>query len=179
VDRDFQERKEGHHHPDELRFDPGADPFLRNMVNVYRGTTWAKETALEIIRSANCPPRNKACAALKIAEAVQERIRYINEYPETFQTPPRTWDLMAGDCDDFTTLIASLIESQGITVQVVGMKFDGKWRHVFPRALIPGPGGRSLPMYLDATQRNTPVRQLVNPITKALKRGFKIDTFVL
>lgn len=151
--------------------------FLRQMINVYRGTSWAKELALQLIRDA--PHRNKAAYAMAIAEAVQARVKYVNEYPETFQTPPRTWDLRAGDCDDFTTLIGSLIETLGITVEVVGMKVDGKWRHVFPRALVPGRGGKLLRMYLDATIRDTPVRAMVNPITRSLARGFTVDTFTL
>lgn len=151
--------------------------FLRQMVNVYRGTSWAKELALKLI--ADCEHRNKACYALAIAKAVQARVKYINEFPETFQTPPRTWDLQAGDCDDFTTLIGSLIETLGIGVEVVGMKVNGKWRHVFPRALIPGAGGKVLRMNLDATMKNTPVERMVNPITKSIARGYTVDTFTL
>lgn len=162
-----------------LDFDsiPEQIAFLRTMINVYRGTTWAKELALQLVR--DCEHRNKACYAMAIAEAVQGRVKYINELPETFQTPVRTWNLRAGDCDDFTTLIGTLIETLGITVEVVGMKINGKWRHVFPRALVPGRDGKLRRMVLDATIKGTPVRQMVNPITRSLARGYTVDTFTL
>lgn len=157
---------------------PEQIAFLRQMIQVYSGTAWSKERALEIIRAADCPARNHACYAMAIAEAVQRRIRYIREYPETFQTPPRTWEISAGDCDDFTTLTGSLLETLGIRNEVVGMKIAGKWRHVFIRALIETPRGlRRMP--LDGTLRNTPVRQMANPITRSLARGLKVETFVV
>jgi len=159
---------------------PEQIAFLRQMIQVYAGTAWAKETALRIIREADCPARNHACYAMAIAEAVQKRIRYIREYPETFQTPPRTWEIRAGDCDDFTTTEGTLLETLGIRNEVVGMKISGKWRHVFLRALIEVPGRRGLRrMPLDATLRNTPVRQMANPITRSLARGLKVETFVV
>lgn len=157
--------------------------FLRKMIDTYRGTTWARELALELTK--DCEHRNKACYALAIAKAVQARIRYVNEYPEVFQSPRRTWELRAGDCDDFTSLTGSLIESLGIPTEVVGMKMPGPggrgkpaWRHVFIRALIDGPGGRRLPMPLDGTLRNTPVETLTNPITRAIARGLTVETIV-
>jgi hypothetical protein len=157
---------------------PEQIAFLRQMVSVYAGTSWAKETALQIIREANCPARNHACYALAIAEAVQKRIRYIREYPETFQTPPRTWRIRAGDCDDFTTTTNTLWETLGIRNEIVGMKIAGKWRHVFSRALIESPRGL-LRVPLDGTLRNTPVRQMANPITRSLARGLTVETFVV
>lgn len=157
---------------------PEQISFLRTMVQVYAGTSWAKETALQIIREANCAARNHACYAMAIAEAVQKRIRYIREYPETFQSPPRTWEIRAGDCDDFTTTEGTLLETLGIRNEIVGMKIGGKWRHVFIRALIQTPRGLQR-MPLDATLRNTPVRKMANPITRSLARGLKVETFVV
>jgi hypothetical protein len=153
--------------------------YLRKMIDVYRATTWARKTAMEIIRAAQCEARNHACFALAIGEAVQSRIMYVREFPERFQTPPNTWADQAGDCDDFTTLIGSLLESVGVQVKVVGMKVNGKWRHVYPVAQIEGPGGKKLPMNLDATLRGVPVREMANPITRALERGMVVETLVL
>lgn len=157
---------------------PAQLQYLRQMIDVYRGTTWAREHALEILREKNTPDRNKAAMAVDIAEAVQERVAYINERPERFQTPPNTWETRAGDCDDHTTLIGTLLEAVGIPVQVVGMKVDGSWKHVFPRALIQIPGGKSLPMPLDTTLRDTPVRRMVNPILRAREKGMRVETMV-
>lgn len=153
--------------------------YLRNMIDVYRGTHWARSTALEIVRAAGCETRNQACMALAIAEAVKARVQYVREFPERFQTPPRTWKDRAGDCDDFTTTEGALMESIGIATRVVGMKVNDKWRHVYVEAMIEVPGGRKLPMPLDATLRNTPLRELANPITRALARGMKVETLRL
>jgi hypothetical protein len=158
--------------PEQLR-------YLRSMIDVYRGTQWARRLALEIVRGAGCEARNHACMALAIGEWVQQRIAYVREFPERFQTPPRTVKDGAGDCDDHTTLIGSLAESLGIPVEVVGMKVDGKWKHVFARAQIEGKGRTRLPMPLDSTLRNTPIRQLANPITRALDRGMKVETLTV
>lgn len=173
--------------------------YLRDMIDVYRGTYWARAKALEIINAAGCADRNHACMALAVGEWVQKNIRYVREFPERFQTPPRTVKDAAGDCDDFTTLIGSVLESIGVPIQVVGMKvappasmdptiaervrqwlgLDLKWKHVYPRAIVEGPGGRLLMMNLDATLKNTPVRSFANPITRALDRGMKVETLVL
>jgi hypothetical protein len=153
--------------------------YLRKMIDVYRATSWARTTAMEIIRAAGCEARNHACFALAVGEEVQRRIMYVREFPERFQTPPNTWKDEAGDCDDFTTLIGSLLEAVGVPVQVVGMKVDGKWRHVYPRALIDGAGGKQLPLNLDATLRGVPIREMANPIRRALERGMKVETIVL
>jgi len=153
--------------------------YLRKMIDVYRATTWARTTGMDIIRQAQCPARNHACFALAVGAAVQERIMYVREFPERFQTPPNTWRERAGDCDDFTTLIGSLLEAIGVPVQVVGMKVGGKWRHVYPRALIDGRGGKQLPLNLDATLRGVPIQAMANPIRRALERGMQVETLVL
>lgn len=156
--------------------------YLRRMVDVWRGMEWTRQKAMKIIREANCEDRNKACYALEIAKAVQHQVRYVNELPETFQVPRYTWDHGFGDCDDHSTLIASLIESLGIRVDLVGMKVRGEWKHVFPRALIPS-GGRELPMPLDTTLKGVPVRDVAllreqNPIARAQARGWDVETFI-
>ncbi len=158
---------------------PEEIAFLRQMIDVYRETPWARETAIRIIRAA-CPPKDKLCQAIAIAEAVQRRIYYVNEYPEVFQSPPRTWDMRAGDCDDQTTLTGTLLEAIGIPVEVVGLKMDGEWKHVFARALvqIPGHGEREVPIALDTTL-STPVRRLTAPEVLAASHGKKVQTLTI
>jgi transglutaminase superfamily protein len=181
----------------EFKSIPEQLQFLRTMIDVYRATEWSRQMALRIVKEAGCADRHHACMALAVGEWVQRNIRYVREFPERFQSPSRTVKDAAGDCDDFTTLIGSLLESIGIQVEVVGMKvgqppggrlgerireafrLDTKWKHVYPRALIDTGGGRPVVMNLDATLRNTPVRQLANPIRRALERGLKVDTLVL
>jgi len=156
--------------------------FLRQVVDTYRGWPEFRKLAAWIVFDwAKCPMRDKRCHALAIARWVQEHIRYINEGEETFMTPVATLTEGYGDCDEFTTLIASLIESIGIDCQVVGLEWDGQYRHSFPRAVVgrmPNGGGPVL-LPLDATL-DTPVgRPLQDPVLILHQRGKTVATLAL
>lgn len=146
------------------------------MVKKWRGMTWTRELAINLIRE-RCPPKNRICHAVAIAEWVQSNVYYVNELPEVFQEPPRTVELAAGDCDDFTTLIGSLCESIGIPVEIVGVKIDGFWRHVFPRAAVRAITGTKI-LPLDATL-SAPVLELADPIRRALQAGHTVETMTV
>ena len=184
-----------------LRFPSQADQiaWLRQMVNLYKGNQLIRGKAIDIVfRISGCAPKAKACHALAIGRWVQENIRYVNEGIETFQSPVRTLTWRHGDCDDFTTLIASMLESIGIQSELVGLEWRGQFRHIFPRALIPvpvvgaaridfsstllrlcglerPPQPASLP--LDATLRQ-PVGT-INPVTAAVRKGRKVRTLAM
>lgn len=112
--------------------------WLRAMVDRYKANQLIRHKAVDIVfRWAGCPPKKKICQAVAIGRWVQEHIRYINEGVETFQSPVRTLTWRAGDCDDFTTLIAALLESIGIRSELVGLEWRGMYRHIFPRAIVP------------------------------------------
>lgn len=151
--------------------------FLREMVNEYRGVAAIRARARDIVfRQYNCPPKDQACHALAIAQWVQNNITYVNELPETFQTPTTTVATGYGDCDDFTSLICALCESIGIETELVGMEWDGYFRHIFPRAIIDTDEGE-VRMPLDATL-SRPVSDLADPITLWLERGHDVQVFV-
>jgi hypothetical protein len=151
--------------------------FLRQVIDDWRGRAWTRETAKRVVfDNGGCEPKKRLCHALAVAEWVQETITYVNERPETFQTPQRTVDLGMGDCDDQTVLVGALLEAVGIPVQVVGMRIDGQWRHVFPRAVVRLPGGRNVVVSLDTTL-SLPVRQLVDPVARSKKRGRSVETY--
>jgi hypothetical protein len=149
---------------------------LRKVVIDWRGRVWTRETAIGIVRD-ECPSKQRMCQTMAIAEWVQARIYYVNELPETFQTPFRTVELGAGDCDDHAVLLAALLESIGIPVDLVAMKIDGIWRHIFAMAHVRLPSGRTVAIPLDTTL-SSPVRSLKNPVLMAMQRGAKIDTFM-
>lgn len=152
--------------------------YLRTMVDIYRATTFARELSLRILTEAGIPDYNKPAQAVAIAEWVKKNIRYINEFPETFQTPPRTVEIEAGDCDDHTTLIASLCGNIGVPTEVVGMKVDDVWKHVFPVAIFTSKSGKQIPMCLDSTLKNHPIKEFVNPAQMVRAQGKKVDLFV-
>jgi len=174
--------------------------WLRQMVDRYKGNQLIRHKAVDIVfRWAGCEPKQKLCHAIAIGRWVQKHIRYINEGVETFQSPVRTLTWRHGDCDDFTTLIASLLESIGIKSELVGLEWRGMYRHIFPRAIVPlgrlGPIRRvdftskllaacGLPLPspaaripLDATLAAPVGTQ--NPIRTAILRGDKPRTLAL
>lgn len=179
---------------------PAMLRYLRELVNEWRGRAWTRETAMRIVfgergpaagwgtgtplegwgpRSpAGCKQKDKLCHVLTLGRWVQRNLTYVNELPETFQTPKRTFELGAGDCDDFTTFLCATAESLGVESQIVGMKVSGKWQHVFPMFVIPRPGQRTLRVPMDATL-SRPVDQFVNPIKLALSRGKRVETLTL
>jgi len=141
---------------DELR-------FLRKVVTEFRAMPQIRDLALDIIRKAAIESRDKKGQALAVANWVKQNIYYVHELPERFQYPNDTLRSRAGDCDDFTTLIGSLIESIGIPSVMVAMKPRFSFKHIFPAARI-GAGMLSL----DATNR---FGVNVNPIDYTRQRG--------
>lgn len=143
--------------------------FLRNLINRFRVIPLIRNLAVQIVLESGCQQKDKRCQALAIGTWVQDHIYYIHELPERFQYPDETLRLKAGDCDDFTTLIGSLLESIGISCQMVVMKIDGNWAHIFPAARLTGVNGDAL-LPLDATL-TIAIRASTNPITVARQRG--------
>jgi hypothetical protein len=157
--------------------------FLRQMVEQYRSNEMIRQKAHDIVFEwADCEERARACQALAIAAWVQQHIRYVNEGVETFQSPVRTLTYRHGDCDDFTSLICSLLESIAIPSELVGLEWkvggESQYRHIFPRAVVQAPDGRTLRIPLDATLR-TDVGKLTNPIEILIRQGKQPRALVL
>src|SRR6185369_12363360 len=109
-----------------------------------------RNLALKIIADAGCIARDKKCQAIALGSWVQDNVYYVHEMPERFQLPDETLRLKAGDCDDATTLVASLLEAVGIPAALVCMRVNGAWAHIFPSARLED---NSL-MPLDTTQKS-------------------------
>ncbi len=161
-----------------------AIDFLRDVVDQYRAAYAVRARARDIVfRQAQCRPRDQLCHAIAIGRWVQDNVTYVNELPEVFQTPTTTVATGYGDCDDFTVLICSLLESIGIASELVGLEWTEKdergrplkmFRHIFPRAIIPG---MRAPVPLDATL-TTPIEQLTDPVKVARAMGKDAQTYV-
>lgn len=141
---------------DELR-------FLRRMITAYREVPVIRDLAVDIIRKAACPSRDKKCQALAIATWVKDNIYYVHELPERFAYPDEVLRAKAADCDEFAPLTGALIESIGIPAMLVTMRIGMKWAHIFCAAKL---ATGLLP--LDATNR---FGLEVNPIQHALSKG--------
>lgn len=160
------------------------------MVNEFRAHPGIRQRAREIVwRIYRCDPSNQVEQALAIGDWVRRNIRYVREIPETFQTPVTTLATKFGDCDDFTTLTCSLLESVGIWSELVGLEWseegnDHPWwiralglapdefRHIFARAKMPS--GEVVP--LDGTLP-TPIFDRVDPIELAAKNDMRVRVF--
>lgn len=163
-----------------VRFGSQAEQvqFLRSMVDTYRELPAIRARARDIVfRQRGCLPKHMADQAIALASWVQDNVTYVNEMPEVFQTPAHTLYCRYGDCDDFTTLICSLLESIGIQSELVALEWDGAFRHIFPVACVPGRGGRTVRLPLDATL-SQPVTDLPDPIKIARAKGYRLRIYV-
>ena len=74
---------------------------------------------------------------------IQSNIRYLREYPETYQTPARTLEWRVGDCDDQAPLLAAMVRSARIPARLVVVGWDGDDeprpvpRHIYAQAQLP------------------------------------------
>ena len=142
--------------------------YLRSLIERFRADPQIRQLALHAIRHYKAPMRDKAAQARACAQWARDNIMYVHELPERFQWPDETLRTRAGDCDDFTTLIGSMIESVGIPSAMVVMQINGQWSHIFPAARMQ-PYGALLP--LDATNK-FPIS--VNPVKYSLDKGKKV-----
>jgi transglutaminase-like putative cysteine protease len=64
-----------------------------------------------LLNQARAPLRNDPAAVRVVQRFIQEKIRYLKEWPETYATPERTLRESVGDCDDQTILLCSAVRS--------------------------------------------------------------------
>lgn len=107
--------------------------LMRKLVNQYKRSPAIRETALNLI--AGLRPKDWRGELNALFTYVRDHIRYTRDVRglETLQTPPVTLDLAAGDCDDKSTLLASLLESVGHPTRfvAVGYTSPGSYSHVY------------------------------------------------
>lgn len=135
----------------------GTATTLRLMSRYVRGfktSGQVRETALALIsgvRQKDYPGEARA-----VFDWVRDHIRYVRDINgvETLQTPLATMELGAGDCDDKSTLLATLLESIGHPTRFVaaGYQEPGRYSHVYVESRL---GARWVPM--DATLIDEPM----------------------
>lgn len=109
------------------------------LVRQYRKSLPIRTLALEIV--ADVPGhKNFSGEAAAIGHWVRDHIRYVRDINdvETIQTPLKTIDLGQGDCDDQSTLTASLLEAVGFQTRFLAIKTSafGPFVHVVAQAKI-------------------------------------------
>ncbi len=116
-----------------------------------------RQWAIGVLQHARVAPHDHAGELAAIFRAVRDGIRFTRDPDnlETLQTPRRTLQWRAGDCDDFSTLLAAALRSIGtparLAFRVIGSK-PGRFGHVYVVARL---AGRDVP--LDGIYRGTPL----------------------
>lgn len=101
-----------------------------------------RQKAIDILRKAGVPPKDRIGEVRALFEWVQKNIRYTRDIfrVELLHTARRMLQLRAGDCDDMTILLSAMLLSIGHPVRLVLAGFQpGKphaYSHIYPEVLI-------------------------------------------
>jgi transglutaminase-like putative cysteine protease len=128
--------------------------LMRRFVQQFKRVHAIREEALSLINGVSQKDWMGEVAA--VFGWVRDHIRYVRDINgvETVQTPLATMELEAGDCDDKSTLLATLLETIGHPTRFVAVGFSrpGAYSHVYVETRV---GDRWLP--LDATLIDKPM----------------------
>lgn len=119
---------------------------------VYKSIQDPEMRKLALAITQGCPERDGTCEAEAIYAYVKENVRYSGDVApikmpdgqvegiDLYQSARRTLiDIKAGDCDDQSIAIATLLALNGITPRLRVMKESkgDDWSHIFPLAGLP------------------------------------------
>ena len=119
----------------------GTRATLKMMAKIVRDYS----TNLAIRNYANdltmrCPNQDYSGEAECLFLFVRDKIRYLQDVNgvETLQTPDVTLHNQSGDCDDKSTLLASMLESIGHCARFIAVGFEraNTFEHVFVETLV-------------------------------------------
>lgn len=124
---------------------PDGVEGIRGTLRVMTGLVkqWKKNPSLRELCAAivqPLPQGDKSAEVRAMHAFVRDRIRYTNDTRnvETIQTPQATLELGIGDCDDKSTLLASMLECIGRPTRFAALQFEnsGKYSHVLVETLL-------------------------------------------
>lgn len=123
--------------------DAGTDETVRQMgILIDQGvkSPLVRRTALRILE--DVPAHDPLAEVQAIYEWVKDNIRFTMDpwEKEMIHNPDRILELKAGDCDDFTILLSSLLRSVGYETRtkVTGSNIFGGFHHVYPQVNVNG-----------------------------------------
>lgn len=114
---------------DKGKTDPRVYSFARKVLNQKCGSNWciSEKDNLREMRA--------------LYDAVRKNVRYTSDIlgVDTYQHPARTLELAGGDCDDFSSLMCSLLLSAGIPCRfkVIRTKGSREWNHIYAQGGLP------------------------------------------
>jgi len=111
---------------------------MRSLVRQYRTDLGLLSTARNLIFLA--PEKDEMAEAECLFRFVRDQIRYTRDIHdvETVSSPDKTLAFQCGDCDDKTTLLATLAECVGFPTRfvVTGYSAPGQYEHVYLQLLV-------------------------------------------
>lgn len=134
--------------PTDLAFIPAGPAGTRatlqrmaQLVREYRRHPLIRQLAVEIRQAARVPARNWYGELQALFQFVRGHITYVRDVREveTLQTPVRTLQNRAGDCDDQSILLASLLEALGHPTRFRAVRVaadPSRFSHVFTETAI-------------------------------------------
>lgn len=121
--------------------------LMSAIVTRYKASKFSRELVVKILKDAGVRQytadgkKNWIGQIRAIHNYVKNDIQYIKDVQgvETVQTPPQTYRLKHGDCDDKSVLAATLLMAIGHPARFVAVGFQpGIFCHVFPQTKIGG-----------------------------------------
>ena len=119
---------------------PGIAATLKamgGMVRQYKKSLAVRGNALRL--TSQCNQKDWSCEVKSLHAFVRDYIRYVGDVTdvETVQSPDKTLEFGAGDCDDKSVLLAALLESIGHPTRFVAIGFEpGLYSHVYVETKI-------------------------------------------
>lgn len=136
--------------------------LMRRIARDFKKSPVIRRLALKLVE--NNHQKDFVNEVKSIHEFVRDNIRYVKDINgvETVQTPIKTLEFKQGDCDDKSTLAASLLESIGHPTRFVAVGFHpGKYAHVYVETKI---GTKWVPV--ETTEPWPLGRTISNPLLK-------------
>lgn len=111
---------------------PNTLKTMVRMVRKYQSDLVVVRAARQI--TANIPERSQRGNVEVLQRWVRDNIKYVMDprNTEMIQTPPETLRIGMGDCDDKSTLLATLLESLGYQAGFCALGFNG---HAFSHVI--------------------------------------------
>jgi transglutaminase-like putative cysteine protease len=132
---------------------PGGDAGTKKTLALMRrlaleGSTQmeVREAAIGVLRQSGAQPHDHRAETAALFNFVRDRVRFTGDIVgvETLQGPRYTLHVMAGDCDDRATLLASMMRSVGIPadlnfrVVAANPRVPRSFSHVYVTAKLGG-----------------------------------------
>ncbi len=122
--------------------------LMIDIVDKYKTDSTVRNLALSLVQF--LPSKDELGEVQTIFAWVQDNIRYVKDVNgvETVSTPDRTLEVMQGDCDDQSLLLACLLESIGhpTSFKIAGYSGDD-FEHVYCVVFIKGDA-----IHMDSTE---------------------------